>query len=176
MIDTNLRSLTMMLPTRCADQAVVSEGDSGSTTISFTITRTGAITTTTGTVDFEFGGTATNGSDYNHILPASQQVIFGDLAVTATVTVDVLGDLTDEDDELITASLITPTIFPAGGTATISDTSQSTTILDDDTAAIVITGDTGTPLAEGHCPRLDGNASKHSNRHSDSDDHTGWAA
>ncbi|MEZ4616868.1 MAG: Calx-beta domain-containing protein [Caldilineaceae bacterium] len=140
--------------TLAAAQSSVAEGDSGSTAISFTITRTGAVTTTGGTVDFVLAGTATAGVDYTNISPVAQQINFLPGATNAQFTLDIVGDFIDEIDEAITATLITPTVSATNGTALINGGSQSTIILDDDSAAIVVTGDSATPLSEGDTDRV----------------------
>ncbi|MEI6429625.1 MAG: Calx-beta domain-containing protein, partial [Pseudanabaena sp. ELA607] len=85
------------------------EGNSGSTSLTFTVTRTG--TGLPSSVAYNIGGTATNGSDFNNIggtsgATALQGIInFGANETTKTITVDVLGDTIVELDETITVTL-----------------------------------------------------------------------
>ena len=114
----------------------VTEGDSGAQQVTFTVTRIGA-TQDASSVDFAFGGTATNTEDFNNIGGTSGAVgltgtiNFGADETSKTITLDVLGDTDIEPDETIVVSLANGT---APGTATISTSSATTTILNDDVA------------------------------------------
>ncbi|BDM81379.1 Calx-beta domain-containing protein [Acaryochloris marina] len=114
----------------------VTEGDSGAQQVTFTVTRTGA-TQDASSVDFAFGGTATNTEDFNNIGGTSGAagltgtINFGADETSKTITLDVLGDTDIEPDETIVVSLANGT---APGTATISTSSATTTILNDDVA------------------------------------------
>ncbi|KAI9131333.1 Calx-beta domain-containing protein [Acaryochloris sp. CCMEE 5410] len=114
----------------------VTEGDSGAQQVTFTVTRTGA-TQDASSVDFAFGGTATNTEDFNNIGGTSGAagltgtINFGVDETSKTITLDVLGDSDIEPDETIVVSLANGT---APGTATISTDSATTTILNDDVA------------------------------------------
>ncbi|ABW26586.1 beta strand repeat-containing protein [Acaryochloris marina] len=114
----------------------VTEGDSGAQQVTFTVTRTGA-TQDASSVDFAFGGTATNTEDFNNIGGTSGAagltgtINFGADETSKTITLDVLGDTDIEPDETIVVSLANGT---APGTVTISTSSATTTILNDDVA------------------------------------------
>jgi len=107
--------------------ATVTEGDTGTTTLSFTVTRTG--TDDAFTVDYAtHDGTATAGSDY--------QALSGTLAFAAgetskTITVTVNGDTALEGDETVQLNLFNPT-----GGAAIIDSQGVGTIKNDDVALV----------------------------------------
>lgn len=115
------------------DRTSLEEGDSGTTPVVFTISRSGA-TTVTSSVDLSFGGDAELGVDYTLEAPAGATLSGNTLtfeagATTATLTANIIGDLAIEPDELLTASLSNPT---APDAATIAVDTASTTILNDD--------------------------------------------
>jgi len=124
--------------TLAANQSSVAEGDTGSTPISFTLTRTGDITRSS-SVDFSLGGTATNGPDYNNVFPPGPTLVFGAGVTQTQLTVDILGDFVDEPNETVSVSLSNPTGTNASGTGTVSGSPASTTILDDDSAGVSLT-------------------------------------
>ena len=121
------------------NDVAVTEGNAGTTTATFTITRsnnTAAASVTVGTAN----GTATSGSDYTAI--ASQVVNFtAGGALTATVAVTVSGDTVLEANETFNVNLTSPT------GATISDATGLGTINNDDAASIAVNDVT---LAEGN--------------------------
>jgi len=110
-------------PTLAIDDVSVTEGDSGTVTAEFTVTRSGDLTQTA-TIDFATAdGTATAGSDY----AASLGTLTFDPGVeTLTVAVTVNGDTDEESDETFFVNLTN-----AVG-ATITDAQGVGTILDDD--------------------------------------------
>jgi len=130
-----------------AADAVKAEGDTGTTAHTFTVTRSGN-TSVAGTVNWAVTGTganAANGADFGGTLPTGV-VNFGVGQTTATITVNVAGDSTAENDEGFTV-----TLSGATGGATISTASATGTILNNDgTFAIAATsaskaeGNTGT--------------------------------
>ncbi|GAB4410284.1 MAG: hypothetical protein Fur0044_03990 [Anaerolineae bacterium] len=124
--------------TLAASQARVTEGNTGATPISFTLTRTGDITRSS-TVDFSLGGTATNGVDYNNIVPAGPTIVFGAGVTQTQVTLDVLGDFIVEPNETVTVSLSNASGTNASGTGTISGSPASSTIINDDSAGVTVT-------------------------------------
>lgn len=130
-----------------ANQSSVTEGSGSSTPISFTLTRSGDITRTS-SVSYSLGGTATNGADYNNIAPVGGVVNFGAGVTQTTVTLDVVGDFIDENNESVIVSLSNPGGTGGGGTATISGSPQSTTITDDDTRDIIVTPSTPLTISE----------------------------
>jgi len=111
------------LPTLSINDVSQSEGNSGTTAFSFTVTSSNVITNN---VDVSFAtanGTATAGSDYqatNGVLtiPAGQ--------TTKTITVTVSGDATQEPDETFFVNLSN------SSNATISKTQGIGTIINDD--------------------------------------------
>lgn len=108
------------------DDITLSEGDSGTTAFTFTVTRTGG---TAGTVTVNYAtadGTAVDPSDY---AAASGTLTFLDGETSKTVTVFVDGDTTFEGDEVFAVNLSGPT-----GGATILDSQGVGTITNDDTA------------------------------------------
>jgi hypothetical protein len=121
--------------TLATDAASVAEGDTGSTPITFTITRSGGYTDTIGTVSLSLGGTANNGSDYNNVTASSAS--FTAREISQTITMDVLGDYVDENSEVISVTLTSPTVSN-NGTASLGTATAQTTITDDDTAAVTV--------------------------------------
>jgi len=120
----------------------ITEGNSGTQQITYNITRTGALNETS-TVDFNFSGTATNIADYKlvsvtgtGVSTTNSTITFAPNATSATITVEVVGDQIDEDDESLIFSLVNPT---ATGTATVTGSPATTTITDDYTAGFTIT-------------------------------------
>lgn len=116
----------------------VTEGNSGTTTLNFTVTRSD--NTTGFTVDYATAdGTATQPGDYT---AASGTLTFtAGGALTQPVSVTVLGDTTFESDETVLINL--SNVVNSVGTTTISDTQGIGTILNDEP---VVT----TPLASGN--------------------------
>jgi len=110
----------------------VTEGNSGTVSLTFTVSLSGPSDHTV-TVDFQTvaGGTATAASDYTAV--AATTLTFTAGQTSKTVTVPVIGDLVDEPDETVLASLTNAT-----GGATIGDASGVGTIVDDDTSGISI--------------------------------------
>jgi len=129
-----------------AENSSVTEGNSGSTPTRFTISRTGATTTETSTVDYALGGSATMGTDYNNVQISGTGITQGGGTITfttgatrAVISVDVLGDTDIESNETILVTLSNPT-NPGPGDATITGANPvSTTITDDDTISLAIT-------------------------------------
>ena len=109
-------------PSLAIDSPSVTESDTGPTTLSFTVTMTGA-TGRDVTVDFATAdGTALAGQDYT---ASSGSLTFTEGgAMTQTIDVTLLGDTIDEDDETFTVSLSNATNATIGtgtGTGTILD-------------------------------------------------------
>ena len=118
-----------------ANAASVTEGNSSTTPISFTVTRSGG-TDAASSINYEIEGTATNGSDYNNIGGTSGArsttgtINFAAGETARTITMDVLGDTAIEANDAITVTLSNP-VAP-GPTATITTQAASTTIVNDD--------------------------------------------
>lgn len=104
--------------------ASVEEGDAGTTTLTFTVTRSDG--SGAASVDFATGdGTATAGSDY---AAAIGTVRFADGETSKTITITVNGDVEIEGDETVNVTLSNP----RGGT--IGDGAGVGTIQNDDAA------------------------------------------
>ena len=108
----------------------VTEGDSGSASLIYTVTLSPA---SGGEVTVDYaegtGGTATSGTDYT--APASGTLTFAAGDTSRTITVSVTGDTTDEPDETVVV-----TLGNASG-ATVGTASGTGTIRDDDAAPTV---------------------------------------
>ncbi len=133
--------------TLSANQSTVNEGNTGSTSITFTVQRTGAITTEASSVNFSFSGAASLGSDYTQASPAGSTLNFAAGTIQANLVLNVLGDYVDEDNETIDVTLSNPT---ASGTASILGSNPvSTTISDDDTADFTVSAISGNTSEDG---------------------------
>ncbi|MEG4454295.1 Calx-beta domain-containing protein, partial [Microcoleus sp. N9_A1] len=131
--------------------ASITEGNSGTQTVSFTVTRSGEISQSS-SIDFSFGGTATNGADYNNanvtgtgVTATGSTISFAANASIATIAVDVLGDRIAEPNETLALTLSNAT---APGTANIIGSPITTTIQDDDIAGISINPTAGLTTTE----------------------------
>ncbi|MEH2115632.1 Calx-beta domain-containing protein [Nostoc sp.] len=117
--------------------STLTEGNSGTQAVSFTVTRSGGIGVAS-TVDYAFNGTATFGSDYNNIQvtgggsAASGTLTFAVGETTKTITANVLGDNTFELNEDITVTLSNPNLTTAPESSTITNNSATATIINDD--------------------------------------------
>ncbi|MCL1467435.1 FG-GAP-like repeat-containing protein [Argonema galeatum] len=115
----------------------ISEGNSGSNPLTFTVSRGGGIDAAS-SVDFAIAGTATNNSDYNNIggtsgaTSTTGTINFAPGEIQKTITMNVVGDTAFEPDETVIVNLSNP-VAP-GLTPTISNSSATTTINNDDTA------------------------------------------
>ncbi|WP_252946619.1 Calx-beta domain-containing protein [Roseivirga pacifica] len=110
----------------------VAEGESGSTSLTFTVSLSqpapaGGATVAYATSD----GTASSASDYT---AASGTVSFAVGESSKTITVSVAGDAIVEDDETITVTLTSPT----GTNMVIGDGTGTGTITNDDQATVTI--------------------------------------
>jgi chitinase len=111
----------------------VTEGNSGTTPVTFTVTRTGNTAGASSVTYATANGTALAGSDYTAVAPTVLTFAAGETA--KTVTVPVTGDLVDEPDETFLLKLSSPT------GATVSDDTGTATIVDDDAPAYVSLND-----------------------------------
>ena len=127
--------LVISCPSIAVGDQTVTEGDSGTTTASFTVTRSGD-TSGVSTVQYATeDGTATAGSDYSE---TTGLVTFAAGDATETITVDVNGDDAVEPDETFNVNL-------SGQTgATVSDAEGAGTITDEDTPMLTVS-DASTP-------------------------------
>ncbi len=108
--------------------ATVTEGNSGTVNLTFTVTLSGASGNTV-TVNFATSnGTATAGSDYTQ---NNGTITFAPGETSKTITIAVTGDSIDEDNETLTVTLSSPS------GATIADGTATGTITDDDTAGTI---------------------------------------
>ena len=126
----------IVVPSRleiAATDAAKSEGDSGSTAYTFTVTRSGSLSGAL-TVDWQVSGSDTlDGTDFGGTLPGGK-VTFADGETTRTITVSIAGDQTIEADETFSVQLSNPTV----AAALVTDTAFGV-ILNDDPAAPQIT-------------------------------------
>ena len=123
--------------------ATVAEGDSGTTSMTFTVSRSGD-SHGTSSVHYETEGvTATSGVDF---APASGMLSFPTGVTTRTLTVDVTGDRLDESDEVLAVNLSNPTgghIVDGQGLGTITDDDSSPTA---DSQSVATDEDTALPV------------------------------
>ncbi len=128
------------LPVLSIDSPSVNEGDSGSTSMVFTV-RLSAAYSQDVTVDYADAGTgtATSGTDYTALTAGTLTIAAG--ATSGTIPVTVQGDTTSEPDETVAIILSNPT------NATVSTATGTGTIEDNDTLSIsspsVDEGDSG---------------------------------
>lgn len=117
---------TPTTPTLSINDVTVTEGNSGTTNATFTVTLSAANTSAV-TVKYDTAnGTATAGSDYQS---ASGTLTFAPGDTSKTITVAVNGDTVAEPDETFAVNLSNPT------NATIADGQGIGTIKNDDLAA-----------------------------------------
>ncbi|MCE5269474.1 MAG: hypothetical protein LLG00_16480 [Planctomycetaceae bacterium] len=117
-----------------AADAAKSEGSSGATPFTFTVTRSGATAAAT-TVAYAVTGSGTSPADAADFVGGSLPsgtVTFAAGQATQTITVDVVGDILVEPDESFTVLLSGPS-----SDAVITTASASGTIFNDDVAAVV---------------------------------------
>ena len=95
-------------PTLTIDSPRVAEGNSGTTTLAFTVrlepASTGQVTVTW----LQSGGTATAGTDYTALSPFTGTLTFAAGETSKTITVEVRGDSAVEPDETVRAGIHTP--------------------------------------------------------------------
>ena len=115
-----------------ANASAVTEGNSGTKNMSFTVTLSAASGKAI-TVPYTLTGTATGGSDYETPATTSLSIPAGDRS--GTIVIKVKGDTTDEPNETIIVTLNNPTH------ATVSSTQGA------GTATGTITDDDATPTA-----------------------------
>src|SRR5262245_15529170 len=113
-------------PTFAIDDVTVTEGNAGTKTATFTVTKTGATEVTATVQAATANTTATAGSDYVAVSLTTLTFLTGD--TTKTVVVTINGDTVYELDETYAVNLSNPS------NATISDNQGLGTITNDDTA------------------------------------------
>jgi Big-like domain-containing protein/Calx-beta domain-containing protein/VCBS repeat protein len=125
-------------PTLSINDVSVNEGDSGTSTLTFTVTLSSAsnftVTANFATAD----NTATAGVDYQ---PTNLGLIFSPGDTTKMVSITIMGDVANEADETFFVNLSNPT------NATISDAQGVGTIVSDDAPSLLIDDNTGRALA-----------------------------
>jgi hypothetical protein len=124
----NVRVIAKQLPAAPSlsiDDQQVNEGDSGTTAVNFTVTRSGD-TSGASSVDWSTAdGTATTAdSDYQPVASGTVQFVAGE--TTKTISVQVNGDMDFEGDETFVVDLSNPS------NATIADDQGQGTIVNDD--------------------------------------------
>ena len=122
------------MPTLSISSPSVSEGDSGSTDLTFTVTLSAASGRQVTVAYADAGtGTATSGTDYTAITGGTLNFAVG--TTSQTFAVSVTGDVLDESNETVLVSLSSPT------NAVVSNTAGTGTgtITDDDAAPTSIT-------------------------------------
>ncbi|MEH2173468.1 Calx-beta domain-containing protein [Nostoc sp.] len=126
--------------------STLTEGNSGTQAVTFTVTRSGGIGVAS-TVNYAFNGAATFGSDYNNIqvtgggTTASGTLSFAVGETTKTITADILGDNTFEPNEDITVILSNPSIITGAPNSTITNSSATVNIINDDSQPIISISD-----------------------------------
>ena len=113
-------------PTLRVNSPTVTEGDSGSTNMNFTVTMNPASNRNVAVIFGVTGGTATSGTDYTTSLQNNRiRLRFSPGQTTKTVTVAVQGDTLDEPDETVVVGLsgvgFGARIGTGTGTGTITD-------------------------------------------------------
>lgn len=112
------------------NDVVLTEGDAGTTNITFTVTRSGGSLGVVGaTWTLDLSGTAA--ADDFTTTPQTGTISFADGQTTATVTINVAGDVTVETNETFFVNLTAPT-----GGATIGDAQGIGTINNDDSPPV----------------------------------------
>ena len=129
-----------ILPSFQVSDAEIVEGDSGTTELTFTVTRTGSTALTSTVAIATSNGTATAGSDFVGI--ASRTLVFGPGVSSLPVTVTINGDTTAEGTETFFLNLASPT----NGTITSGEGQGVGTITNDDNSPPVVTMPVG-PLS-----------------------------
>ena len=115
--------------------SAIAEGNSGTTPLTFTVTRSGGVDAAS-SVNYTIGGTATNGTDYNNIGGTSGAtgttgtINFAAGEISRIITMNVLGDTVIEPNETIAVTLSNPVV--PGPTPTINTAVATTTIINDD--------------------------------------------
>jgi uncharacterized protein YjiK len=126
---------TAVTATLAINSVSLAEGNSGSTTLTLTVTRSD--TATAFTVNYAVtGGTATSGIDYATLASGTLNFTNGG-AATQPINISVTGDTTPELDETVIITL--SNVVNATGTTTISTAVGTGTIVNDDVIAPQIT-------------------------------------
>jgi Ca2+-binding RTX toxin-like protein len=122
----------------------VAEGNSGTQTLSFTVTRSGG---TTGAVSFSgtFAAGTTNAADFGGTLPSSAfSGTIADGATSATITITISGDTTVEASESFNLTLTSAS--NPGATVTIGTAGATGTITNDDGGGTIVSSNSTTAI------------------------------
>ncbi|OYW60632.1 MAG: hypothetical protein B7Z30_03865 [Rhizobiales bacterium 12-68-15] len=117
--------VAVVLPTLAVSDATVTEGNSGTKVMSFTVTLSAASSSAVSVAYATSNGTATSGSDY---AAATGTLTFAAGETSKTIQVTVNGDTAVEGNETVNLTLSSPS------GATIADGAAVGTIANDDTA------------------------------------------
>ncbi len=149
--DTGSPGVTVGNPTLAIANASIVEGNSGTTTLALTVTRSNI--TTAFTVDYAVtGGTATSGTDYVSLANGTLTFTASGSA-TQSIDVTVNGDTNTESDETIIVTL--SNVVNTTGTTVIGTASGTGTITNDDTIApLFTTQPSSTTIATGYTATL----------------------
>lgn len=120
-------------PTVSISDVSILEGDAGTTTMTFTVTRTDENSAFTLDFNTVVGGTATAGEDYQVVSGGTVTFTSGG-PLTQTVTVTINGDVAIEGDETVTVEI--SNIQNSVGSTTIADGTATGTIINDDVTRI----------------------------------------
>jgi hypothetical protein len=124
-----------------ATSANKAEGDAGTTPFTFTVTRTGA-TANTATVKYTVTGNGASAADFSGGVFPSGTLTFGLGVNSQTVTLDVVGDTTQESDEGFAVTLSDPVCDDATVNLFLKTGTATGTIKDDDGDVMMIAADT----------------------------------
>ncbi len=132
--------------TLAADQISLQEGDTGATTFTFTVTRTGNLTGSASAA-YTVAGTGADPASAEDFVGGgfpTGAVTFADGEASATITVEVQGEAVFEADEAFTVTLSDPQ------SATLGASTQATsTILNDDVPGVLTIASVLANLPEG---------------------------
>jgi hypothetical protein len=116
-------------PKLLVSDATVTEGDAGLVSLDFTVSLSQASAVEVNVNYATADGTARAGADYQ---PTSGTLTFAPGEIAQTISVPVIGDLVDEDDETLRV------VLSGGSGIPIAKASGLGTILDDDTARLSV--------------------------------------
>jgi len=125
-------------PTLTINDVSITEGNTGTQNLSFTVTRTGLTALPASFTATTANGTATAPSDYLAALAGSTSIAAGGATGTTTLTATINGDAIAEANETFFVNLT------AAGNASFGDNQGLGTITNDDTAGITLTQTAGT--------------------------------
>lgn len=118
---TNAHFTAAAIPTVSMGDATVTEGDSGSVNANFNVTLSAAYVSDVTVFYSTYDGTATGGLDYTSV---GSSVVFAPGETVKVVSVPVLGDTLDEENEdfnIFIGSATNATVLDGSGVGTIND-------------------------------------------------------